>query len=174
MKDGWKINRTFPSGNGILAVSHLAALHFYFRRGSLNGGFAAAVSSEIDAAAVLKSTQHGVKVYLFTTVALLLPANRKSQIADFHHEFHVIYHGSSGEGSDCNKWIFIIHRNKQESRLHIHVTLKEKPIFFPYIPLTCVLEKFEILIIYFCWTIEKCRYAKKKHRYKLNRMVLSH
>lgn len=82
-----------------MAVSHLAALHFYFRRGSLNGGFAAAVSSEIDAAAVLKSTQHGVKVYLFTTVALLLPANRKSQIADFHHEFHVIYHGSSGEGS---------------------------------------------------------------------------
>jgi len=88
-----------------LAVSHLAVLHFYFRRESLNGGFATAtaVSFEIDAAAVLKSTQQGVKVYLFTTVALLLPANRKSQIADFHHELHVIYHGSSGEGSDSNK-----------------------------------------------------------------------
>lgn len=77
-------------------------LHFYFRRESLNGGFAA-TTVEIDAAAVLKSTQQGVKVYLFTTVALLLPANRKSQIADFHHEFHVIYHGNSGEGSDRNK-----------------------------------------------------------------------
>lgn len=88
-----------------MAVSHLAALHFYFRRESLNGGFAAAaaVSSEIDAAAVLKSTQQGVKVHLFTTVALLPPTNRKSQIADFHHEFHVIYHGGSGEGSDRNK-----------------------------------------------------------------------
>jgi len=61
----------------------------------------------------LKGTQQGVKVHLFTTVALLLPANRKSQIADFHHEFHVTYHGSSGEDSNCNKRIFIIQRNKR-------------------------------------------------------------
>lgn len=102
MKDGWKINRTFPSGNGVLAVSHLAAQYFYFLRESLNGGFAAAtaVSPEIDAAAALKSTQRGVKVYLFTGgIALLPPADCKSQIADFHHKFHVIYHGSSGEAS---------------------------------------------------------------------------
>lgn len=130
MKDSWKINRTFPFGNGILAVSHLAVLHFYFRRESLNGGFAAAiaVSSEIDATAVLKSTQQGVKVYLFTTVALLLPANRKSQIADFHHEFHVIYHGSNGEGSDRNKWIFIIQRNKRVSAVFFY-SYKKQALF---------------------------------------------
>lgn len=104
MKDSWRINRAFPSGDSVLAVSHLAVLHFYFRRESLNGGFAAAttVSSEIDAAAVLKSTQREVKVYLFTAVALL-PADRKSQIADFHQELRVIYCAHSGKRSDLNK-----------------------------------------------------------------------
>lgn len=117
-------------------------LHFYFRRESLNGGFAVAtaVSSEIDAAAVLKSTQQGVKVYLFTTAALLLPANRKSQIADFHHEFHVIYHGSSGEGSDRNKWIFIIQKNKRINAVSIFLFIQETNSFSFFIRVSLIVE----------------------------------